>query len=123
MGTRVHRRLLIVLIMGVFVAGCGRVASKADAKFGDQHFKTVVALVELYHVRHGVYPASLTELDFTGEWDQIAISAVTYHRLPDGYELDIARGWIGEPTLAYPKEFWQGLGLRRSNVRHLSPAT
>ena len=94
-----------------------------DAKFGDQSFKTVVSLIELYHVRHGAYPAALTDLDFTGDWDPIAVNSVTYERLPDGYALDITRGWVGKPTLRYPPEFWHGLGLRRTNVESLVPAT
>jgi hypothetical protein len=49
-------------------SGC-QLQHAADAKFGDQSFKTAVALIELYHVRHGVYPETLTDLDFTGDWD------------------------------------------------------
>ena len=75
---------------------------QADAQFGDQHFKTAIALIELYHVRHGSYPDSLAQLDFTGSWDQVAISSVAYRRLPSGYELDLTRGWIGRaPLLAF----------------------
>lgn len=118
-----HCRYLLLVVLGSLVAGCGRFAGHVDAQFGDQDFKTAIALVELYHVRHGVYPASLSDLDFTGDWDPIAINSVAYHRLPDGYELDITRGWTGKPTLAYPPAFWHGLGLRRTNVGHLPPAT
>jgi hypothetical protein len=35
--------------------------------------------------------------------------------------LHVVRGWVGKPTISYPKEFWQGLGLRRSNVTTLPP--
>ena len=73
-------------------------------------------------MRHGVYPASLRELDFAGEWDAIALNSVSYQRLPDGYALDVTRGWVGQPALAYPDSFWTGLGLRRSNVARVSPA-
>ena len=106
----------------VSASGC-QFQQATDAKFGDQSFKTAVALIELYHVRHGVYPASLADLDFTGDWDPIAVNSVRYERLSDGYALDVTRGWVGKPTLSYPPAFWRGLGLRRTNVGHLAPAT
>jgi hypothetical protein len=28
--------------------GCGRFQKQADAQFGDQHFKTAIALIELH---------------------------------------------------------------------------
>jgi len=43
------------LALFLAVAACG-LKREADTKFGDQHFKTVIALVELYKVRHGAYP-------------------------------------------------------------------
>jgi hypothetical protein len=30
--------------------------------FGDQHFKTAIALVELHRVRTGTYPSSLRDI-------------------------------------------------------------
>lgn len=87
-----------------------------DNQFGDQHFKTVISLVELHKLRYGSYPASLAELKHTGSWDQIALGNVAYRRLPDGYALDLVRGWVGKPQLSYPPDFWQGLGLKESNV-------
>jgi hypothetical protein len=104
------------LVLFMSVAACN-FKQQADAKFGDQHFKTVIALVELYKVRHGAYPEALSDLDFIGDWDRLAISSVEYHRLPEGYELNVTRGWIGRPTLEYPGEFWNGLGLKRSNEK------
>jgi hypothetical protein len=103
------------------LSACGQFVGQADAQFGDQHFKTSIALIELYHVRHGAYPASLDQLDFIGDWDRIALGSVNYEQLPDGYALDLERGWVGKPTVAYPPEFWKGLGLRRTNVGHASP--
>ena len=76
-----------------------------------------IALIELHKVRFGSYPTDLKELKFTGSWDQLWMSAVKYTRLPDGYELDLTPGWGGTPELAYPSEFWQGLGVRKTNVR------
>lgn len=117
-----HVIVAAVAAASLLLSGC-QFQRQADAKFGDQHFKTAVALIELYRVRHGSYPETLADLDFTGDWDPIAITAVTYRRLDDGYELDLARGWVGKPTLAYPEAFWHGLGLRQSNVGHLAPPT
>ena len=41
----------------------------------------------------------------------------------DGYALDLTRGWVGKPALAYPDAFWHGLGVRRTNVAHSPPAS
>ena len=115
-------RFFALVLPVVFVGACS-LREQADAKFGDQHFKTAIALIELYHVRHGAYPDALSDLDFTGDWDQIAINSVEYKRLPTGYELNLTRGWIGRADLTYPPDFWRGLGIRRSNVQGLPPAT
>jgi hypothetical protein len=115
--TNIRTKATVVgLALFMAVAACN-FKQDADAKFGDQHFKTVVALVELYKVRHGSYPQALSDLDFTGDWDKIAIDSVEYRRLSEGYELNVTRGWIGRPTLEYPAQFWNGLGLKRSNVK------
>jgi type II secretory pathway pseudopilin PulG len=108
--------LILALVAAAATAGCGKFAGQADNKFGDQNFKTAIALIELYRVRHGVYPSSLADLDFVGDWDRIALNSVRYERLADGYDLDVVRGWVGAPTLSYPRDFWKGLGLRHSNV-------
>jgi len=93
---------------------------QSDVMFGDQNFKSAIAMIELYKVRFGSYPDQLSDIKFTGQWDQIYLSAVKYTKLPDGYELDLVRGWVGSPgqELSYPPQFWQGLGLRKSNVKH-----
>lgn len=106
---------LVVLTLGT--VGCGEFRAQADEQFGDQNFKSAIALIELHKVRFGTYPEQLSDLQFTGQWDQIWMSAVRYTRLDDGYELDVVRGWVGTPELTYPPEFWQGIGLRRSNVK------
>jgi hypothetical protein len=113
------RALGILMVTGlVFVCqSCGQFRQQADSQFGDQNFKSAVALIELHKVRFGHYPTDLTELKFTGSWDQIWMSAVQYTKLEDGYELDLVRGWVGTPELEYPPEFWQGLGIRKTNVR------
>ena len=84
----------------------------ADNMFGDQHLKTVVALVELHRVRTGEYPGSLENLKFTGSWDQGAIHSVTYCRNENGqsYYVEVRRGWVGKPELDFGDEFWVGTG-------------
>jgi hypothetical protein len=72
------------------LAGCN-FQKQADAKFGDQHFKTAISLVELHKIRSGVYPESLKDLKFTGDWDALALSSVEYKKLDIGYELLISQ--------------------------------
>jgi hypothetical protein len=92
---------------------------QSKEKFGDQHFKTAIALIELHKIRFGEYPASIDSLKYTGDWDQIAWMSIEYHKLDTGYELNLTKGFMGKPaTLHYPDEFWKGLGLVRSNVKH-----
>lgn len=83
-----------------------------DAMFGDQHLKTVVALVELHKVRYGAYPESLNQLKFTGQWDQLALQSVYYVSSPDHshYFVEVRRGWVAKPKLDVPAEFWHGTG-------------
>ena len=85
-----------------------------DNKFGDQHMKTAVALLELYKTRHGRYPDDLTDIDFMGDWDQIVLHSVDYspNQQRTAYYLDVTRGWLCKPDLRYPPEFWQGTGYR-----------
>ena len=109
-------RIAVALVLAIALTGCD-LQKEADSKFGDQHFKTAISLIELHKVRTGSYPASLKDLQFTGDWDAIALSSVEYTRLESGYELNVTRGWVGKPELSYPKEFWQGLGLQKSNLR------
>jgi hypothetical protein len=42
-----------------------RFSEGRDAKFGDQHFKTAIALIELRRVRNGSDPDTLKDLQFT----------------------------------------------------------
>ena len=111
-----HRFPLLALGLALTIAGCP-FTEVADAKFGDQHFKTAIALIELYKVRHGQYPESMGEIDFVGDWDAMPISSVDYKKVSDGYELNLVRGWMGKPNLTYPAGFWTGLGLKKSNMK------
>lgn len=108
--------LLVNVLLSLSLSACA-FQKEADQKFGDQHFKTALALIELHKVRFGEYPNSLTDLKFVGEWDQIALASVKYKRVENGYELDVVRGWVGKPELHYPDEFWKGLGVVRTNMR------
>jgi hypothetical protein len=83
-----------------------------DNMFGDQHLKTTVALIELHKVRFGKYPGSLSDLKFTGEWDQIALQNIRYYPNADrtAYYIEVERGWVGKPDLNMPDEFWHGTG-------------
>ena len=111
------RRLLLLILVSSFVLSACAVQKEFDQKFGDQHFKTSIALIELYKVRFGEYPNSLSELKFVGEWDHIALGSVSYKRVANGYELDVVKGWVGRPELSYPVEFWKNLGVVRSNMK------
>ena len=111
------KRAILVLSLFLLILSACTVKNQADQKFGDQHFKTTIALIELHKVRFGEYPNTLSDLKFTGDWDQMAINSVSYRLVDNGYELDIVRGWVGTPALQYPDEFWQGLGLVQSNAK------
>jgi hypothetical protein len=110
----------IVIIAGGIVAVRSIIASGItrgpDNMFGDQHLKTTVALIELHKVRFGKYPGSLSELKFTGQWDQIALQSVRYYTNADrtAYYVEVERGWIGKPDLEMPAEFWRGTGYATS---------
>ena len=118
--------------MGLLVVGAGYLVVKAvfntdfvhsmDDKFGDQHLKTTVALVELHKLRYGRYPATLKDLNFTGEWDKIALQSVRYTCNPEGtaYYLEVSRGWMSKPTFVMPTEFWRGTGYSEA-VKPASP--
>jgi hypothetical protein len=86
-----------------------------DNEFGDQYFKTAIALIELHKIRYGEYPEKLRDLKFVGEWDQLALQSVAYEKVGEGYILEVTRGWTGKPNLTYPPEFWQGLGIIQEN--------
>ena len=107
--------LLVVGLGGFFAIKAivdSGITKGPDAMFGDQHLKTAVALIELHKVRTGHYPEDLRKLQFTGQWDMIALQSVRYVVAPDGasYYVEVERGWIGKPQLKMPDEFWRGTG-------------
>ncbi len=111
---------LFGIVFVVLLTGCSLdFKEKANQQFGDQHFKTVIALVELHKVREGEYPLSLDSLKYLGDWDLAHISSVKYQRLNDDeYELDLINGWLGKPKeLEFPEGFWNGLGCKKSNFK------
>jgi len=110
------KHAIVILVLSFGLSACA-FQKEADQKFGDQHFKTSIALIELHKVRFGEYPNSLKDLKFVGEWDQAALASVNYKKVANGYELDVVRGWVGKPQLSYPDEFWKGLGVVRSNMK------
>lgn len=85
-----------------------------DLKFADQSFKTAIANIELYKIRHGFYPSSMDSLEFLGDWDMKTYN-LYYERLDTGYRLDINIPMV-KNNFNYPKEFWSGLGITKSNI-------
>lgn len=90
----------------------------------DQDFKKAIGFVELHKLRSGVYPNSLNELKFMGQMDSSIFNFVSYSKLDSGYELNLKMKYStfqGESDevirLKYPKEFWEGLGCVKSNLK------
>lgn len=111
--------VLILLLVGYLVVRsiiASGITKGPDVMFGDQHLKTVVALIELHKIRYGKYPDTLGDLKFTGEWDQIALQSVAYYPNSErtAYYVEVERGWVGKPTLEMPDEFWRGTGYSSS---------
>ena len=110
-------RNIFTIPLLLILAGCDfEIPGGIDEQFGDQHFKSAVSAVELHKVRTGIYPESLDDLQYLGDWDRIWVQSVRYEKSDDGYNLYITRGWAGEPSLTLPADYRQGLGLRDSNV-------
>ena len=106
---------LILMMSSCFPDGF---KEQANQKFGDQHFKTAISLIELHKIREGEYPRILDSLQYIGDWDKIIFSSVKYERLDTGYKLDLTNGWMGKPEqLNYPDDFWNGLGIVESNLK------
>lgn len=106
----------IPVILPFFLYGCDFKFPGADEKFGRQNFVSAVSIIELHKTRNGVYPDSLNELQFLGDWDSIWLSAVRYEKNNSGYNLYLERGWVGKPELVLPEGFKRGLGLKDSNI-------
>lgn len=110
-------RILSVGLLIVFLYGCdhGLPFEQMERKFGDQHFKTAISLIELHKIRYGEYPETISDLRFTGDWDAIALQSVDYERVSEGYRLKVKRNIGINHDVEYPDEFWQGLGIVERN--------
>ena len=102
----------VVAIRYILTTG---ITTDIDNKFGDQHLKTAVALLELHKARSGLYPDSLADLKFLGDWDRIILFTVAYYPSADrkSYYVEVTRGWIGKPNFTMPDEFWKGTGFSK----------
>ena len=112
--------LSFVLLLSMFMFGCipENFIDESNKAFGDQHFKSAIQIIELHHIRAGEYPETLNDVKYLGDWDHIIFSSVTYKKLDVGYELNLTNGWMGAPKeLEYPDDFWNGLGLVKSNLK------
>jgi hypothetical protein len=116
--------VIVIGVVGIFLLiryiTASGITRPFDDKFGDQHLKTTVALLELHKIRYGRYPKSLRDIRFNGDWDQIWLDGMRYVVSPDGnkYCVEVERGWIGKPVLNYPTEFWQGTGYSPDLCTH-----
>ena len=120
-GNLINRSVIVALAM--FLSGCdisGIFPQMPDETFGDQNFKSAIALIELHKTRNGEYPEELSDLEHLGQWDQIWLGAVEYEKVAEGYNLFVIRGAVKEPNLEYREAFWQGLGIKESNVARIS---
>lgn len=108
------------LLLLLTLASCGADRA-AVGRFADQDFKTAIAVIELHNTRFGRYPTSLEELRFLGDWDRSSLVSVEYRPLVDGYELNLIGPWSEAERPSYPVEFFQGLGLEKTNVRTMEP--
>lgn len=104
------------LLVTLLLTGCDTpdMMPGDQTAFVDQGFKSAIAAVEVYRLRHGDYPESLDELEFTGDWFPIHSRFVRYRRIGDGYEIRVDEDAADQ--LAYPEAFFSGLGLVQTNV-------
>lgn len=114
------KKILFIGLVLLTLSSCGLFdfQKEANATFDDQYFKWAIANIELYNVRYGHYPEALGDLTFLGDFDKVIYSTVSYEKLDTGYRLDIIKKLnLGSVTsLEYPEEFWQGLGIKESNL-------
>lgn len=103
----------VIGVVAIVVVARSGITRPIDNVFGDQHLKTVVALVELHKVRFGEYPRALSDLRFTGEWDAVHIASVAYCPADDrrSYHVEVTRGWAFKPDITPSPEFWRHTGF------------
>lgn len=103
--------------MTLLLLGCNYPLEHANQKFGKQHFVSAVSMIELHKTRTGLYPSTLNELQFLGDWDGIWLSSVKYEKTESGYNLYLTKGWVSEPKLEFPAGFRHGLGIKDTNIK------
>ncbi|MFW5887129.1 MAG: hypothetical protein ACOCUL_05165 [Bacteroidota bacterium] len=111
---------LIISLMMMLMVSCysDKYKKIADNHFGDQHFKTAVAIIELHKIRYGEYPENLDSLKYLGDWDKDIKRSVKYKKVKDGYHLDLLKGIVSNPAnIEYPADFWNNLGVKKSNIK------
>ncbi|PKF78096.1 hypothetical protein CW749_17955 [Vibrio sp. vnigr-6D03] len=111
------KKYLLVLWIALLLTGCDLPFEQANQKFGRQHFISAVSAIELHKTRNGMYPSSLNELEFLGDWDQIWISSVEYKKTETGYNLYLEKSWSTTPELNFPSSFKRGLGIEKTNIQ------
>ncbi len=115
---------LIVIIIVLMLSACinkekiEENLKELDKLHADRCFKSAIAVLELHKLRFGKYPDAFNKLLFLNAFEKKEIEYVEYKKLPNGYELNlIIAKFKSEINLNYPSEFWQGLGLRKSNLK------
>lgn len=103
-------KLAFILFSLFLINGC--VNEDIRQGFDDQHYKTSIALIELYKIRNGAYPDSLNDIKFIGDWDNQFLFAATYKEAGVGYTLNLKNGGDKKIISHYPKEFWNGVGIQ-----------
>ncbi len=97
----------------------------AQKLVADQNFKTTINLIEVYKLRFGDYPENLNAIKYIGYQDSSAYKSLEYIRLENGYTLNLKMDLINVKgdtvkegiSINYPEEFWQGLGVVKSNLK------
>ena len=115
---KVVRKLLLMLFFTIIFNSCfpDRILNSTNIRLKDQAFKTALAVIELHKIRYGLYPESLDEVQFLGDWDKAMPYYVEYKLLENGYELNIIGDTKYFKRSDYPSDFWSGLGLQKSNL-------
>lgn len=109
-------KIVLILSLVIALSGCFEFPG-ADQKFGKQNFVSSISIIELHKTRTGVYPNTLRDLKYLGDWDQIWLQSVKYEKVENGYNLFVVRGYSKEPDLEMPEGFKEGLGLMATNVK------
>jgi hypothetical protein len=108
-------KLPIMLSLILFLSGCD-IFSEQETQFARNHFHSAVAHIELHKIRNGTYPTDLGEIEFLNELDGLWLNSVDYKKVGDGYNLYIAKGVLQKTNFTLPDSFFNGLGLKDTNV-------